>query len=195
MFRWCRILMLAAAGAVAVPGCAQNRAVGRAEMPVLAPSTPVETTVAAKERSVAGLARVPARGGKLNSGEISYGEEFCESGAVAGEVAEGEPALVVRADAKQTADGVAEKVQVVRGSEPNSVPGMGMPALLDQQLTLEFLSTWAQENHPLLRRDRARIVSADGAAVQAGLYPNTPVDTNNPQGFKCPYNLFKTGLV
>ena len=56
---------------------------------------------------------------------------------------------------------------------------MGMPALPDQQLTLKYLSTWAEENHPVLRRDRARVVSADGSAIQAGLYPNPRFDTNN----------------
>ena len=72
---------------------------------------------------------------------------------------------------------------------------MGMPSLPDQQLTLEYLSQWAEENHPVLRRDRARVVSADGSAVQAGLYPNPRFDTNNPQVFNGTNSLFNAGIM
>src|SRR5579863_1004547 len=207
MVRWCRIVMLVAAGAVTAPGCAQNRAVGRAEMPAEPPA------------KVAQLASFQPAEQDLNSAEFSNDEGMIVQAAATQTAADGtsgvehataqagaEPAGRASSQSSATPPGPpflrggetgrdAAASPVVRGAEPGSVPGMGMPALADQQLTLEYLSTWAQENHPLLRRDRARIVSADGSAIQAGLYPNPRFDTNNPQVFNGPNSLFNAGIM
>jgi hypothetical protein len=42
------------------------------------------------------------------------------------------------------------------------------------------LEALAVEQNPILRRDRARVESFRGAALQAGLYPNPKFDTGNP---------------
>ena len=68
--------MLVAAAAVAAPGCAQNRAVGRAEMPAAQPEEAPETTVSSASGDRAELARVENGSGKLKSRELSFGEEI-----------------------------------------------------------------------------------------------------------------------
>src|SRR5262249_59522258 len=62
------------------------------------------------------------------------------------------------------------------------------------RLTLEYLSRLAVENHPLLRRDEARIEAAAGGALQAGLYPNPRFDSNNPQVFNGPNTALNVGI-
>jgi cobalt-zinc-cadmium efflux system outer membrane protein len=62
------------------------------------------------------------------------------------------------------------------------------------QLTLAYLSRLAVENHPLLRRDLARIESAAGQALQKGLYPNPRFDSNNPQVFNGLNTLIRPGI-
>ncbi|HEV3006999.1 MAG TPA: TolC family protein [Pirellulales bacterium] len=46
---------------------------------------------------------------------------------------------------------------------------------------LERLTNLALQDHPVLRRARARVAEARGAALQAGLWANPRWDTNNPQ--------------
>jgi cobalt-zinc-cadmium efflux system outer membrane protein len=105
----------------------------------------------------------------------------------------------------------ADEPPVVRGAEPDPLPGMearsAIPAtstteitetdtaLLPPRLTLEYLSNLAVENHPVLRRDRARITSAEGGAIQAGLYPNPEFNTNNPEVFAGRQSLFNAGIM
>ncbi len=62
-------------------------------------------------------------------------------------------------------------------------------------LTIDFVSRLAERSHPILRRDTARIDSATGDAVQAGLYPNPRFDTNNPQVFTGAQSLFNGGIM
>ncbi|HLJ09579.1 MAG TPA: TolC family protein, partial [Planctomycetaceae bacterium] len=80
-------------------------------------------------------------------------------------------------------------------SEPQAIPpaldGDGKPP----KLTLDYLSRLIEESHPILQRDRARIDSASGQALQAGLYPNPRWDTNNPEVFNGPNSLFNAGFM
>ncbi|HVC93069.1 MAG TPA: TolC family protein [Pirellulales bacterium] len=46
--------------------------------------------------------------------------------------------------------------------------------------TLEQVTALALENNPIVRRARARIESARGTAIQAGIWTNPRWDTNNP---------------
>ena len=50
-------------------------------------------------------------------------------------------------------------------------------------LTLEQLLQLAQAQNPILQRDAARVESARGQVLQAGLYPNPNFDGGNPQTF------------
>lgn len=84
---------------------------------------------------------------------------------------------------------------VIRGAEPDPADTPDSQSADSPPLTLDYLSTWAAENHPLLRRDRARIESAGGSAIQAGLYPNPRFDTNNPQVFNGKNSLFNAGVM
>ena len=166
MNRWCSNLMLVAAWAVAMPGCAHDRAVGRTATPAEQYFAPPQIALAGgdssgEESQVVQAAFDTAPVDKATAAEV--------------EVAESQP------DESQTTD-----IQVVRGAEPNPVPGMEFSSGPQPKLTLAYLSRLAQENHPLLRRDQARITSASGQALQAGLYPNPTFDTNNPQIFNGP---------
>jgi cobalt-zinc-cadmium efflux system outer membrane protein len=82
------------------------------------------------------------------------------------------------------------------GSEPVAAPPAGQEgaSTAPPAMTLEYLSQLAIENHPLLRRDRARIESSAGSALQAGLYPNPRFDTNNPEIFAGTNSTFNVGL-
>src|SRR5262249_37965006 len=85
---------------------------------------------------------------------------------------------------------------------PRDVPGTKSPPPADlnaplgtePKLTLEYLSRLAADNHPLLRRDEARIEAAAGGALQAGLYPNPRFDSNNPQVFNGPNTALNVGI-
>ena len=61
--------------------------------------------------------------------------------------------------------------------------------------TLLELEAVADEIHPALQRDRARIESARGDALQAGLLPNPRFDSNNPQVFNGQNSLFNAGVM
>jgi cobalt-zinc-cadmium efflux system outer membrane protein len=50
-------------------------------------------------------------------------------------------------------------------------------------LTLEQLLQLAQAHNPVVQRDAARVESARGQVLQAGLYPNPNFDGGNPQTF------------
>jgi len=83
---------------------------------------------------------------------------------------------------------------IARGAEPVAAPAVGTAAGSAPAMTLAYLSQVAQENHPVLRRDRARIESAAGSALQAGLYPNPRFDTNNPEEFAGKNSAFNVGF-
>jgi cobalt-zinc-cadmium efflux system outer membrane protein len=80
------------------------------------------------------------------------------------------------------------------GAEPEAKPAPDAESDESPKLTLEYLSRLAVENHPLLRRDEARIDAAAGSALQAGLYPNPRFDTNNPQVFNGPNTALNVGF-
>ena len=61
--------------------------------------------------------------------------------------------------------------------------------------TLMELEAIADEIHPALQRDRARIEAARGDALQAGLYPNPRLDSNNPQVFNGQNTLLNAGVM
>src|SRR6516162_1792977 len=62
---------------------------------------------------------------------------------------------------KDSAPELKSRPLVIRGADPE-VPDPSDAAAESPPLTLEYLSRWAADNHPLLRRDRARIESAGG---------------------------------
>jgi cobalt-zinc-cadmium efflux system outer membrane protein len=63
------------------------------------------------------------------------------------------------------------------------------------QYDLQQLTDLAAQNNPLLRRDLARIESARGLAVQAGLYPNPRFDTGNPQQLAGVSSVYNGGFI
>ncbi|MBS0263515.1 MAG: TolC family protein [Planctomycetes bacterium] len=89
---------------------------------------------------------------------------------------------------------------VVRGAEPDAEPGVREISGTQNSDTerpkfdLETLSRLAVENHPVLRRDQARIESAAGQALQKGLYPNLMFNANNPQVFAGRNTLLRPGV-
>jgi cobalt-zinc-cadmium efflux system outer membrane protein len=62
-------------------------------------------------------------------------------------------------------------------------------------LTLDDLEQLAQAHNPILVRDRARIESARGQALQASLYPNPRFDTNNPEVFAGSNSTYNVGFM
>ena len=111
-----------------------------------------------------------------------------------------------RSDVMLASHSDSDDETVARGAEPESAPAASglqtesmatAPAgnAVSPHLTLEYLCSQAVENHPLLRRDRARVNSAEGGALQAGLYPNPRFDTNNPQVFNGANSLFNAGVM
>ncbi len=184
MLRWCKNLILLAAMAAAVPGCAVSWTIGRSARPgapspsappnAVGPSDEIQRARPDSESPVAGGARVrsqvvPAAFQESEDGEPKPDRpEFPQPETAA---PEGEPVRPPGMEA-QTADAT--------GGQP--------------KLTLEYLSRLAVENHPLLRRDEARIDSAAGGALQAGLYPNPRFDSNNPQVFNGPNTALNVGI-
>lgn len=73
-------------------------------------------------------------------------------------------------------------------------PGTAEIAVLPQQnvYSLEDLSTFAEMYHPRLTTAFRKIQSAQGATVQAGLYPNPRISASSPQidGNESQYNGF-----
>lgn len=65
----------------------------------------------------------------------------------------------------------------------------------DEWLTLPRLVQLADRYNPILRRDLARIQSAEGDALQAGLYPNPRFDTNNPEVFSGRNTALNAGFM
>jgi cobalt-zinc-cadmium efflux system outer membrane protein len=101
---------------------------------------------------------------------------------------------VVRGAMPEGAGAAMQMREGTTGAEPQPAPAVepegGMPA----RLTLDYVSRLAEENHPILRRDRARITAAEGQSLQAGLYPNPNFDTNNPQVFNGHNSAFNAGF-
>ena len=62
-------------------------------------------------------------------------------------------------------------------------------------LTLETLTQMAEENNPILRRNRARVAASQGDALQLGLWENPKFDTNNPQVFAGRNSAFNVGFA
>ncbi len=152
MSRWRKNPMLLAALAVAVSGCAQQRAPRLTALPQDAPAAVHE--------------RMP----------------------------EAQPEIA-RAAMPDTTTAAMQMRDDAAGPEaapdvPGSEPADGAPA----ELTLEYLSRLAVENHPLLQRDLARIEAAAGGALQAGLHPNPRFDSNNPQVFNGPNTALNVGI-
>jgi len=114
-------------------------------------------------------------------------------------------------DAAPTVKRAGQRSQIiqVRNEEvPAAAPIVEAPKA-DADLSLDPISdesrsvrTWrlaelqavADTIHPLLQRDRAKIDSARGDALQAGLYPNPKFDTNNPQVFNGQNTLLNAGI-
>src|SRR5262245_25084937 len=79
--------------------------------------------------------------------------------------------------------------------ESNSVVAADvMDALPADFLTLDQLEHLAQSHNPILQRDLAKLDSARGQALQAGLYPNPRFDTNNPEVFAGRNTLLNFGI-
>ncbi|HEY3966937.1 MAG TPA: TolC family protein [Planctomycetaceae bacterium] len=177
MIRWCNIPMLLAAFVVAMPGCAQNRTMARAELP--SPELAGAERTTQPQDAPAGM-----REARLGSGSAAVPEvvqtAYSQPARIGLSAAESE-AVEYHADEFQLND-----LQVARGAEPDPAPGGEPESGAQSKLTLQYLSRLAIGNHPLLQRDQARITSAAGQALQAGLYPNPTFDTNNPQVFNGP---------
>ncbi|HEX3152857.1 MAG TPA: TolC family protein [Gemmataceae bacterium] len=76
-----------------------------------------------------------------------------------------------------------------------SQPATAAPTIPNQPLSLNDLEQLAQSHNPILQRDQARIESARGQALQAGLYPNPHFDTNNPEVINGKNSLFSVGVM
>lgn len=63
----------------------------------------------------------------------------------------------------------------------NSTPAAGLPDRESAVFSLMDLTAIAEQEHPKLRKARSEIEAAMGARVQAGLYPNPRMETNNPE--------------
>ena len=180
----CRILMLAAAAvAVAAGGCAQDR--------------PRMTAVAIQDDQP--VASKPTQDRKIKS-DTAAGDDSEASPKIIPAVATSNGAGADGATSPDTGgEGASSAVARAQSMPDARVPPPGAQVIIQgadpQPLTLEYLTNLALENHPLLRRDRARIVSAEGGALQAGLYPNPHFDTNNPQIFNGANSLFNAGIM
>jgi cobalt-zinc-cadmium efflux system outer membrane protein len=150
MLRSCKNLMLMAALAVMVPGCAHEAAIRQTTNSDIAESRQTETA-RAQTPDAAGTAR--------------------------------------------TSQDARTKMEMKEEDRaPPAEPAASAETAEPPQLTLEYLSRLAVENHPVLRRDEARIDSAAGSALQAGLYPNPRFDSNNPQVFNGPNTALNVGI-
>lgn len=181
----CKNLMLMAAVAAAAGGCAQDRA--RMTVVEINPEQGAAARAwAANREPDQSLAAEQTTKSKMAEDQILLADPRTDSGREAG------GSEVVPAQAESDAQ---ERISVP------DVPPPGSQAPAPQQggdpprLTLAYLTDLAIENHPVLRRDRARIVSAEGDALQAGLYPNPHFDTNNPQVFNGANSLFNAGIM
>jgi cobalt-zinc-cadmium efflux system outer membrane protein len=192
----CRpIPMLAAALAVAVSGCAQNRAVSnlsdaggvaRVTDPASSggPTSGVSKNMAGACDAVVWPASEHARHPPHNESAAAddAGTDIASKLVPAsGAASDGIQSRIVLADEFR-----GEELQIVRGAEPDADANADPAAPAEQKMTLEYLTRLVLESHPLLQRDQARITSAAGQALQAGLYPNPTFDTNNPQVFNGP---------
>jgi outer membrane protein, heavy metal efflux system len=65
----------------------------------------------------------------------------------------------------------------------------------DRPLSLAELEQLAQATNPILIRDRARVESARGQALQASLYPNPQFSSNNPETFAGRNSAFNVGIA
>lgn len=87
----------------------------------------------------------------------------------------------------------------LRAQEPEDATSILVPqetpAAEPVPLTLIELTRLAEENHPMLRRDTARIVASEGEALQVGLYPNPEFNTNNPEVFAGRNSSFNAGIM
>ncbi len=78
---------------------------------------------------------------------------------------------------------------------PSAVAGGPLPASVPVDVwTLRQAEGVALQFNPILRRAVARIASAQGDALQAGLYPNPRFDTNNPQVFAATSTSLNAGF-
>ena len=153
MTHWRTNLMLVAAIAVAAPGCAQDAGIRR---------------TAGLDAPTADIAKIAT--------DANAEVELAAAREVARAAMPDDPrASMSLNDATTRTEPVAD----LPVTEPGGEAQDGQPP----KLTLAYLSRLGMESHPLLRRDAARINSAAGQSLQAGLYPNPAFDTNNPQIF------------
>jgi cobalt-zinc-cadmium efflux system outer membrane protein len=189
MNRWCKNLMLVAAMAVVAPGCAQSRSlVGQSAIleRSSSPAPPKAVSVAEK------VPDIHERGSSEDAANSSGRLKIIQTAFQ--ETPPGEP----QPDKPET----PQPDTTESGTPLRDVPGAGArrpadlnaPLGTEPKLTLEYLSRLAVDNHPLLRRDEARIEAAAGGALQAGLYPNPRFDSNNPQVFNGQNTALNVGI-
>lgn len=77
----------------------------------------------------------------------------------------------------------ASRPEVTAVRQAQHVQPVPLAAVPSGPLTLDQLLQLAQANNPILQRDAAKIESARGQVLQAGLYPNPNFDPGNPQTF------------
>src|SRR5262245_34219021 len=90
------------------------------------------------------------------------------------------------------AQSVVQRASTLPAPKPRSDSVLAAP---NRPLSLEDLEQLAQANNPILARDQARVESARGQALQAGLYPNPHFDTNNPEVFAGHNSTFNVGFT
>lgn len=73
--------------------------------------------------------------------------------------------------------------------------GNDVPTMWMEPLGLPQLESLAESYNPILQRDMARVASARGLAIQAGLYPNPRFDSNNPEFVIADNSTFNAGCM
>ena len=102
------------------------------------------------------------------------------------------PEIVPAGGAFAEAQSVVQRSSTLPAPKPKSDSVLVAP---NRPLSLEDLEQLAQANNPILARDQARVESARGQALQAGLYPNPHFDTNNPEVFAGHNSTFNVGFT
>jgi outer membrane protein, heavy metal efflux system len=184
MVRWCTNLILVAAIAALASGCAQNRTIGLSATPGGRSSVSPQNASGLEDKTQI----VHADGESPFAGRAAAGSRIEQAAFQESQPGDGVPAPP---EAPQPHAGEPDGVP---GAEPTRPRGMETQTGAEARLTLEYLSRLAVENHPLLRRDEARIEAAAGGALQKGLYPNPRFDSNNPQVFNGTNSALNVGI-
>ncbi len=129
----------------------------------------------------------------IGSSWIASGAE--PSDLVADGRSDGQQQAFVQRDTEEVAEAASSELTAHDGSSSVTQNSPDQFPLSDKTWTLMELEALANAIHPMLERDRFRIESSRGDALQAGLYPNPHFDTNNPQVFTGQNTTLNTGVM